>query len=261
MSFIPSYSGLTKYLAIFSLYDFSLGKKLKDTKVMVILENFNAIATVATIVTIASAIYFSKPAVAGFGVILLPFSFFSWFYSKEFHQLFVLDGARNTIEQSAKNVQISAVRVQEKREIILQSVEKLEQASSKIVDDSAVLSLHEVELKKIACDVKEGNRVKKKVHKAIKEEVEKMQEMNQRFTVITEEFNGILKEGTQKDAEESKLFDEKVQDLMQRRATLAAIAKKVAKMIELKIQLEQFRLEYVDEFEKIVKKIPLLEDL
>lgn len=261
MSFVSIYSGVSKYFSFFSLYDFSLEKKMKERKFLHIVETISAITLLATVVTTVAAIYFSKPEITGVSLALIPFSCFSWFYTKEFHALFVLDAARNTIEESAKNVQISAIRVQEKREGILLSVKKLEEASCKIIEDSAVLSVHETELKKIASDVKEGNRLKKKFHHEIRGEIDRFSEINQRFVLINQKFIKSLQEEVQKEAADSKIFLQRAHALNQNRAALASIAKKVSKMMELKVQIEEFRLKQSDEFELMVEKIPLLADL
>lgn len=253
--------GVSNYLALLSFYDISIEKKLKSKWFMEIAEVADIVAAVAGAVAIVAGAYFSNPIALGVGLAMAPFAFMSWFFTSEFRKLAELDATRNTIEQSAKNVQMSVEEMKERRQILIASTEQLLQTNSTVSIGEERICLIEGELRKVVVDTKEIVRTQRKTQKQLADTAVKIKEHVLTLAPLVVRLGHdivILEEASKA---ESKKFHDRVRELEERKLAISAIGKTATKMLELKQALEAFKVINRTEYDRVLLLLPELETI
>ena len=255
---VSSLSGLFTYL---SFYDFSLEKTLKNRKFMDIAETAEAVMALAGVVATVAGIYIGNGIVVGFGAVFMTLGFFSWYYTGEFHRLADLDATRNTIEQSAKNVQISVTELRERRKILEGSTEKLLSANAAVGDGASKLIAQEHELRKMFTEIKDVNRGMKKMNKEFSDAITSLSEQNLKLRQQMRQLMELTSDLARKENREASKLNLETKRLEDRRAVLKAILPKVQAAMELKFAMEELRILDMETYEDVLKKLPVIKKI
>jgi hypothetical protein len=253
------FSGVSNYLALLSFYDFSIEKKLKSKTFMEIAEVVDLVAAIAATVAVVAGAYFSNPIALGIGVGMAPFSFMSWFFTAEYRKLAELDATRNTIEQSAKNVQMSVGEMRERRQILSESTEQLIRTNTLVSQGEERIGVIEAELRKVVVETKEMNRLQRKTQKQLLDTTVKLRDHVATIRPLVESLSQDLIKLEEASLEESIRFQDRIKELEERKKAIGTIGKATAKMLELKSAIADLKATNRSEFDRIVFFIPELE--
>lgn len=247
------------YVTLISLYDFQIDKKLKEKKYMEILEVVDTVAFIAGVVAVVAGAYFAKPVVLSVGLILVPFGAMSWFYTSEYRKLAELDATRNTIEQSAKNVQISVEEMRERREILQTSTDQLLQTHQRIAKDEKKLARADARMCQMALETRNGIQLKGALYKQIEACVDKISRQTKILKPISRSINrdmAILEQAT---LYEVRQQHERIMALQKRQAAISMIGKTAESIIQLKAAVKILNETHPEEYQRMIYFVPELE--
>jgi len=250
---------ISYYMTLLSLYDFQIDKKLKEKKYMEILEVVDTVAWIAGVVAIVAGAYFAKGVVLSVGLVLAPFGAISWFYTSEYRKLAELDATRNTIEQSAKNVQVSVEEMRERREILQTSTQQLLQTHQRVAKDEKKMARADAAMCQMALETKNGAQLKGAALKQLESCVSKISRQTKLLKPISRSISrdmGIIEQAALK---EVKQQHERIVALQKRQEAIRTIGKTAEAMIQLKAAIQVLHETQPEEYQRMIYFLPELE--